>query len=813
MFSFQDLNLYGEAVKKTPSKVILRVPTDEPARPNRDLSKYTVNEKSIPKIPSPKRKIRSEDVNIRQRVNPESVQGRLSDAMKTTYNSEIENEARKLAMIGEKVITKLFKIEVPDRDDIDYINRRSKLLAQGMSKEDADKFLKENFREQFKAKVPVDITRMNFIPSVMIDIVKQFLQNTSPQTVQEAAITKTSLNNTLLRKDLTIDSMVNVIDILKKNPELRTTLTLNSPLRPLAVLSNFVVGANIDEINLTPQEMPVSDELDKQLVDGDLLDELLGEIESVASEVVDVIEEEKKKDDNVESVEDYVATASADIPEVPLEEEEPDEDTPDDKFKDEVIDILENSQNVEGDLNRVLNNPLFAGFNSLKFKQLINDAIDGMGISDDEKILFKNKLMTIVSAKFRVPEEEFKPPVAKFREEVITELIEAGTTANYKTIKERYKDRLTEDNMDTIIEYERKKIYETPTKPKIPSQVALPETPAETPMTTPAGTRPATPIPEEELPQELPQTNEALIKQIENLPDTIIINDLKQIIARFNAMVEPSGARFKFQGTQKIKALDKQKHIDNLKRKLETWQNEKGKIQRPFLVLKDTLEPIKECFIQQFAQLKRSTKESNISIVNKYVFDESLTIAKLLQNIDTLRMSLSWPNTQTGLSDYAYSKTLRCIIGKIIDSLKNAGTLQKEEASIITAKKEKIWMNKDTTQKEKIDEFKRLIENEFQSKAPIIKSDEPSARPAPVVSTGTASTPATIQTISTPSKTGQGMKKRGRPPKPKKSKQKREASKWIIEVQTIAKDKGLKYSDALKEASKMRKMKCIENCL
>ena len=123
-------------------------------------------------------------------------------------------------------------------------------------------------------------------------------------------------------------------------------------------------------------------------------------------------------------------------------------------------------------------------------------------------------------------------------------------------------------------------------------------------------------------------------------------------------------------------------------------------------------------------------------------------------------------------------------------------------------------MNKGTTQKEKIDEFKRLIENEFQSKAPIIKSDEPSARPAPVVSTGTASTPATIQTISTPSKTGQGMKKpRGRPKKEKKSKQKRAPSKWIIEVQTIAKDKGLKYSDALKEASKMRKMKCIENCL
>ena len=36
-------------------------------------------------------------------------------------------QARKLAMIGEKVITQLFKIEVPDRDDTDYTPRLPKL--------------------------------------------------------------------------------------------------------------------------------------------------------------------------------------------------------------------------------------------------------------------------------------------------------------------------------------------------------------------------------------------------------------------------------------------------------------------------------------------------------------------------------------------------------------------------------------------------------------------------------------------------------------------------------------------------------------
>lgn len=322
MFSFQDLTEYCPAPykKRVPFNVEVKKSSDKPARPNRDLSRVVIDEKSKPKISSSDRTIRSEDVNIRKRVNPESVKGRLTDDMNGIYNSEIETQARKLTMIGEKVITKLFKVEVPDKDDIDYINKRSKLISQGMTKEQADSWLKENFREQFKVKEPIDITRMNFSPPLMIDIAKQFLVSTTPQTVEDAAITQTSLNNTLLRNDLSVDSMVGVIDILKKNPHLRTGLTLNTPMRPLAILSNFVVGSPIDEIDSKPQEMPIGAELDKDLVDGDLLDALHDEILAASSQVSDVIEEEKKKDDNTESLEDFLARTSSNIPEIPLEE-------------------------------------------------------------------------------------------------------------------------------------------------------------------------------------------------------------------------------------------------------------------------------------------------------------------------------------------------------------------------------------------------------------------------------------------------------------------------------------------------------------
>jgi hypothetical protein len=317
MFSYQDLTEYCPAPykKRIAYDVELKKSGETPSRPNRDLSRITIDEKSKPKMEKSDRTIRTEDVNIRQRVNPVSVPGRLTENMKSIYSDEIETQSRKLAMIGEKVITQLFKVEVPDRDDADYINRRSKYMAQtGSSEEDADKWMKANFREQFKTKVPVDITRMNFTAPKMINIVNNFIKKTKPQNVKNSAISQTALNNALMRGDLSVDSMLNIIDILRKNPTLRATLTKDTPLKPLALLSNFIVGGAVDQLDVQSSELPIDDELDDNLSDGDIVDELHDEIKKVSSETKPVINESKDEDSDVESVDEFLGDASINIP-------------------------------------------------------------------------------------------------------------------------------------------------------------------------------------------------------------------------------------------------------------------------------------------------------------------------------------------------------------------------------------------------------------------------------------------------------------------------------------------------------------------
>lgn len=318
MFSYQDLTEYCPLPykKRIPYDVYMIKSGERPARPNRDLNRNIVDDKKKVLLGKSTRVKRSEDINIRGRTNTPSIQGRLTDAMRTVYNDEIETQARKLAMIGEKVITQLFKVEVPDRDDIDYINRRSKLIAEGMTKEQADNFLKENFREQFKVKVPVDITRMNFAPTQMINIVKDFITNTKPQTVENAAISQTALNNSLLRSDLSVDAMIDVIRILEKNPELRAKLTYDTTLKPLAILSNFVVGAMIDQLGVESSEWPAAKMLDSLIEDGDLLDQLHDEVKKSAIETKSRLTESREENKDVESVDNFMDTVSGNLPEV-----------------------------------------------------------------------------------------------------------------------------------------------------------------------------------------------------------------------------------------------------------------------------------------------------------------------------------------------------------------------------------------------------------------------------------------------------------------------------------------------------------------
>ena len=84
----------------------------------RPLKKWSnINDRSKPPSPVFRRKIRSEDVDVRQRSLDEDVRGRLTDFESEEYMRQINEDAKKFALIGEKVITDLFKVQVPDPSD------------------------------------------------------------------------------------------------------------------------------------------------------------------------------------------------------------------------------------------------------------------------------------------------------------------------------------------------------------------------------------------------------------------------------------------------------------------------------------------------------------------------------------------------------------------------------------------------------------------------------------------------------------------------------------------------------------------------
>ncbi len=179
-----------------------------------------INDRSNPPSPPPsKRTIRSEDVNIRDRSIDPDAKGRLTDFETEEYMREINEDAKRFALIGEKVITDLFKVQVPDPSDMEYINKRSEIMAQlKMSKEEADDYLKQNFREQYKTKKSVDITRMDAPVTVMLDVFKQMDDNME-QSPENVARMKNVLNNMLLKEGRrTAEEIQRILNILINKP-------------------------------------------------------------------------------------------------------------------------------------------------------------------------------------------------------------------------------------------------------------------------------------------------------------------------------------------------------------------------------------------------------------------------------------------------------------------------------------------------------------------------------------------------------------------------------------------------------------------
>ena len=264
----------------------------------RPLKKWSnINDRSKPPSPVFRRKIRSEDINVRHRSLDEDVRGRLTDFESEEYMRQINEDAKKFALIGEKVITDLFKVQVPDPSDKEYINKRSETMAQlKMSKEDADVYLKENFREQYTTKKAVDITRMDAPVNVMLDTFKQ-MDSKMERSPENVARMKNVLNNTLLKDgDRSVEDLQKILNILINKPFYRVAYNPQSPLRLLGMLSNIVVGNDELERDAGVGSKQVSPVFNTQIDDA-TLKALIDEISFQKEQVQLSIDEQK--DNNV----------------------------------------------------------------------------------------------------------------------------------------------------------------------------------------------------------------------------------------------------------------------------------------------------------------------------------------------------------------------------------------------------------------------------------------------------------------------------------------------------------------------------------
>jgi hypothetical protein len=210
---------------------------------------------------------------------------------------KINEDAKKFALIGEKVITDLFKVQVPDPSDKEYINKRSEVMAnENMSKEEADMYLKENFREQYTSKKSVDITRMDAPISTMMSAFQQ-LNSSMERSPENVARMKNFLNKMLLKEGVrTPEEMKLIMQVLIDSPFYRIDYRPNNPLKMLGVLSNVVVGNVSDQQDVNVESKQPSPTSVKYLENDDVLQELAEFMNQEKMKVENIIKEEQKND-------------------------------------------------------------------------------------------------------------------------------------------------------------------------------------------------------------------------------------------------------------------------------------------------------------------------------------------------------------------------------------------------------------------------------------------------------------------------------------------------------------------------------------
>ncbi len=369
----------------------------------------SINDRSNPPSPPPsKRTIRSEDVNIRDRSIDLDAKGRLTDFETEEYMRQINEDAKRFALIGEKVITDLFKVQVPDPSDMEYINKRSEIMAQlKMTKEEADDYLKQNFREQYKTKKSVDITRMDAPVTVMLDVFNQ-MEDSMERSPENVARMKNVLNNMLLKEGRrTAEEIQRILNILINKPFYRVDYRPDSPLQLLGYLSNIVVGNVEEEQDVGVERKQADPNVFGSLNPASLMD-VARQLERLRPTVVQQNDEQKDNnivttvDNVVEQKEDLVSSGDvgsafgnlSNIEEEPRHESKHDE------------------TNVESDgEENSVTNPLFVRqqiYDVLQedigvqvAKQKVEEIIDKYKLSDEQmtyvlKSLPKNPLLTLV---------------------------------------------------------------------------------------------------------------------------------------------------------------------------------------------------------------------------------------------------------------------------------------------------------------------------------------------------------------------------------------------------------------------------------
>jgi len=422
-------------VKRASLNIVDRKVTNDYQRPRGNLSDIIIDDKRTYKPPSPRRKIRPEDINIRPRVLPDSAKGRLTNEERVQYSKEIQDAADKYAMIGEKVITKLFQVQVNDPKDVEYINKRSKLMATGLTKEEADNILISTFRAQYKTKKAVDLSRMDVAVPEAISIIKQILGSGMVE-VRDIAQSVDILNDSLLNNNLQNEDIINVLNLLASRPELRVDRGVEpSVYEPVSILSNIVVGDRPDQVTENNRSKPVS----PNLLSITSAKERVAKINDIINKTRDLIKRnrEKLKEEEAEETDliipmedfldsDYVPSTTFSTKTIdPLEEEFEEEFEEEEKYASPVEQTFEEEFEEEEEKEEE-ENPII-----VKFTEDVRKLIDEGGSVNKLINTYKNDLtadtiMAIlrkVALENQISEEEIKNIEDDIRQNIDVELI------------------------------------------------------------------------------------------------------------------------------------------------------------------------------------------------------------------------------------------------------------------------------------------------------------------------------------------------------------------------------------------------------